>query len=419
MDSRERFLEKARTWPRVETAAQLAGLLSGVKPRRWREYSHVANPPCHASSSGESFAFGDAPGGGLRVYCWACGSETLERAETALGVALQTRRQGGSLRYRDGSGRPQPPPAKYIPSSKTFHAVPLEGEVTVRDFFAAPVWLASVGKGKPATARRGREAWRQSRSPDHGGVRLARYGGQARDTGRDGRPYTFRVLPWASYDEILRIIADPARDVAPGAEPMVSLAGDEDTPFPGDFLLIDFDYSPGRDPEGHGAGIRDTVRRRLAEAGASVYRSRGGHGFHAVLRMAAADILAGRWPRKKRVETEDFGVALDIFPPGFRAPVNLSRERPLDNTAPDHALPALTLAELDAVLSGQDAGQDREPSVSERLDEAQAHAAEPEYARLLVETAEELAREQGASVREWERIHRYKKMFAMSDNRTK
>ena len=49
-----RFIEKAREWPRVETADQLARLLSGVKPRRWREYSYVANPPCHASSSGES-----------------------------------------------------------------------------------------------------------------------------------------------------------------------------------------------------------------------------------------------------------------------------------------------------------------------------------------------------------------------------
>lgn len=190
MDSRERFIEKARTWPRVETADQLARLLSGVKARRWREYSYVANPPCHASSSRESFAFGDASGGGLVVYCWACEGETVEQAENALGVALQVRRQDGSLRYRDGGvGRSTRPLSTAAPTSppqvQRLHATPLGEGITLADFFSTRHWLLSRGKGKPASAKGGSAAWRQSRDPERGGILLARHGGVVRET--DGR----------------------------------------------------------------------------------------------------------------------------------------------------------------------------------------------------------------------------------------
>ena len=122
MNNRERFIEKARTWPRVETADQLAGLLSGVKARRWREYSYIADPPCHVSSSKESFAFGGSPGDGLVVYCWACEGEMVEQAENALDVALQVRRQDGSLRYH--GGRRGPSRRRRQPSTTSGTAAP-------------------------------------------------------------------------------------------------------------------------------------------------------------------------------------------------------------------------------------------------------------------------------------------------------
>ena len=413
MDSRERFVEKARTWPRVETADELAGLLSGAKPRRWREYSYVANPPCHASSSRESFAFGDAPGGGLVVYCWACEGETVESAENALGVALQVRRTDGTLRYRDGgagpSRRPRPSTAPTPrPQEQRLHATPLGDGVTVADFFAARHWLLSAGKGKPATARGGRAAWRQSRDPERGGILLARHGGVVRETDGRGRPYQLRILPWESYGRILELRDDPGLGVSPGAEPMVSLAGDADTPCLGDWLLFDLDYHPDQDPQGVSSPVRDTVGRRLAAAGAPLYDSRSGNGFHAVARLAKEDIEAGQRPRRKRATPGQLpGLAFDLFLPGDRSPLNLSRERPMANNTPDQVLPVFTLEELDMVLRGEERSE-----VSYYLDEASQKSGEPEYAILLVQLAQELADERGATEAEMARLERAKRYFA-------
>ena len=111
------YLERAKNWRRVATAEELAGLLTGVKPKRWRDYQYLATPPCHSSQSGQStaFAFGNAPGGGLVIHCWACHGEAgyLDRLEATLGVALQTRYQNGRLRYAErlsAAARPPPPP---------------------------------------------------------------------------------------------------------------------------------------------------------------------------------------------------------------------------------------------------------------------------------------------------------------------
>ena len=411
MDSRKRFIEKARTWPRVETADQLARLLSGVKPGRWREYSYVANPPCHASSSKKSFTFGDSPGGGLVVYCWACEGETVEQAENALGVALQVRRQDGSLRYRDGrtgqSRRPLPSPAQ-PQEPQRLHATPLGEGVTVGDFFATRHWLLSKGKGKPATARGGRAAWRQSRELNRGGILLARHGGVVQEVDGNGRPYQLRILPWESYDRILELRNDPALGVGRDAEPMVSLAGDANTPCLSDYLLLDMDYHPEQDPQRVSAPVRDTVAQRLAATGAALYYSRSGNGYHAIVRLAVADIEAGLRPRRKRAAPGQLpGLAFDLFLPGDKSPLNLSRERPMANTDPGHVLPIFTLNELDGVLRGEERGE-----VSYYLDEARQRANEPEYAVLLLQVAQELADEGQATEAELERLERAKQYFA-------
>ena len=408
-ESRERFIEKARTWPRVDSAAQLAALLSGVKPQRWRDYSYVANPPCHQSSSGTSLSFGDAPGSGLVIYCWACEGETVQRVEDALGVALQVQRRDGSLRYRDArrTGAPntvKPPQPAPPPEPEPIHATPLGEGITVRHFFDSPFWLLSEGKGKPAAAQRGRAAWRQSRDPKAGGVELARFGGDARDVMRDRSVYQFRVLPWESYDAILAKVADPALRVVEGAEPMVSLAGDEKTPCLGDYLLVDMDYHPEHDPASVSLPVRDTVGQRLADAGAALYKSRSGNGWHAVLRLSASDIEAGNRPQRRRVDPSKVpGLAFDLFLPGSRSPLNISRGRPLANTDPAHVLPVLTLVELDQVLRGHGRSE-----LSELLEEAGRHTAEQEYALLLLQTADDLVAEGRATGAEQDRLARVK-----------
>ena len=390
-ESKERFIEKARAWPRVETADQFARLLSGVKPQRWKDYSYLANPPCHQSSSGTSLSFGDAPGGGLVIYCWACEGDTVQRVEDALGVALQVRRRDGNLRYRaalPGGQRP-PEPRTAAPPRKPdpIHATPLREGITVGQFFDSPFWLLSNGKGRPATARGGLAAWRQSRDSRGGGVKLARFGGQARDVMRDRGVYQFRGLPWDTYDGILAKASDASLRVVPGAEPMVSLAGDEETRCLGDYLLVDLDYHPEHDLGLESRAVRDTIANRLADAGAALYTSRSGNGWHAVLRMSAYDIAAGRHPRRKRVDPQKVpGLALDFFPPSSRSPVNVCRERPLANTSSAHVLPTLTLAELEGVLRGRGRSE-----LSELLEEAGRHTAEPDYAILVLRTAEDLA----------------------------
>ena len=316
-------------------------------------------------------------------------------------------RKGGTARVMGcdrGKSGPRPAP---VPEPQPLHATPLGEGVTVAEFFAGRHWLLSKGKGKPATARAGRAAWRQSREPKRGGILLARHGGVVQEVDANGRPYQLKILPWESYDRILELRDDPALRVSCNAEPMVSLAGDADTPCLSDYLLFDMDYHPEHDPAGVSAPVRDTVAQRLAAAGAALYYSRSGHGFHAVMRLAAEDIEAGRRPRRKRATPGQLpGLAFDMFLPGDKSPLNLSRERPNSNASPDHILPVVTLTELDAVLRGEECGD-----VGQLLDEAAQKAKEPEYAVLLVQMADELAAEGQATEAERERLERAKQYF--------
>ena len=70
------FEEKAKTWKRIMTAEALAARMDNVQVRLRDEYEYIANPPCHASRSGESLHFGNVGiGSGLsaiRISCWHC-----------------------------------------------------------------------------------------------------------------------------------------------------------------------------------------------------------------------------------------------------------------------------------------------------------------------------------------------------------
>ena len=265
----------------------------------------------------------------------------------------------------------------------------------------------SRGKGKPASAKGGSAAWCQSRDPEHGGILLARHGGVVRETDSTGRPYQLRVLPWESYDCILELRDDPDLKISHDAEPTVSLTGDADTPSLGDYLLLDMDYHPEQDPQGVSAPVRDTVAQRLATAGAALFHSRSGNGFHAIVRLAVADIEAGLRPKRKRAAPGQLpGLAFDLFLPGDKSPLNVSRERLMANTDPGHILPIFTLSELDGVLRGEERGE-----VGQLLDEARQRANEPEYAVLLLQAAQELADEGQATPAELARLERAQQYF--------
>ena len=89
------FAERAR-WPRISTAATLSYYLRNVQAKSRGGYQYTSDAPCHESKNpgnGDSFHFGDATGGGLRISCWSCGSGStmVERLEDQFGRGLQVR----------------------------------------------------------------------------------------------------------------------------------------------------------------------------------------------------------------------------------------------------------------------------------------------------------------------------------------
>ena len=97
------FLDKLHL-PLIESASELRMRLNHVQERKYKDYQYIAEPPCHSSSSRESFHFGDAPGGGISVGCWQCQRPGyLDDLESSLGVRIQVRNPNGSWRWRDGA----------------------------------------------------------------------------------------------------------------------------------------------------------------------------------------------------------------------------------------------------------------------------------------------------------------------------
>ncbi len=95
------FAQKAKSGARVTTAYELTKNLDEVRPYRYKDYTWTANPPCHASTSGTSFRFGDHPHGGIIL---AAGNRdgptpaTTNAWETRWGHIQIGYRYGGRLR---------------------------------------------------------------------------------------------------------------------------------------------------------------------------------------------------------------------------------------------------------------------------------------------------------------------------------
>ena len=344
--------DKARNWQRIETAAQLAARLRGVRPRRWRNYQFVADPPCHDSRSRISFQFGDHPRGGLTVTCWACQTPGaggwLNRLEDILGAALQVRYENGALRYSEETDRPQPPPRppKSAPAGNPPALYP--AQATVADLMRAPMWLAVRGRMPwqgvaPERGRLVRQAWRQSMedagAPDGDGLKLARYGGLTQGDNPQGETGVIRIRPWAPLCEIERFIAGlpPAQQVRPA----LALAGSAAYPSPLGLLAIDCDYEPAEDETGQAGAMRDRLRRDCAAAGAPVYGSSGGHGFHALFLLEAERPPLHRRQNKQTPVTLR-GLAAETFLSGAGKMLTVRLDRPLANAEDGRRLPRTT-----------------------------------------------------------------------------
>ena len=351
------FAEKARTWPKIASAAELAPLLRNVKPQRYRHYRYAADPPGHEIASKASFQFGDHPQGGLVVTCWACnGPGWFDRLEDLLGAALQIRYSNGSLRYREpgetARAKPPAPEPRPAPGPAGIH----HREAALRDLQQAPMWIAARGNApwQGLALDQGRladQAYWQSmddlEAPGGDGLAFARYGGVAAVIRPSGETAAIRIRPWAPLPEIREFIAwlnfrEPAR-------PAIALAGSPKTSSPMSLLAIDCDYHPENDPDGAGAQARLRLRKLCAAEGAPVFASSGGHGFHASFLLAPEANPSS--PRHRRAGAPKAqGICAETFLSGSRRMLSVRLDKPLANSGDAARMPLITAGQSEDLI---------------------------------------------------------------------
>ena len=249
---------------------------------------------------------------------------------------------------------PPPPPSPSVPLGLPLGT--LAPPATLGEFWDTPIWLISSGKSPGGFFSQGAlHAYRQSRPPERGGVLLARYGGEVYETSpSSGRSYRLQVLPWLPYDGILEVLSAPGGSrFGRDAVPAVSLAGDPACPAGHRFAVLDADYRPELNSSGRCRLLRDRWLQAAQALGIPVFRSRGGEGFHAVFQYSASDMEAGRWPARKGVKGFGGAVGIDLFLPGSRSMVGVSRDRAIGDYGPDLPLPQVGLDQLLSLVRGR------------------------------------------------------------------
>ena len=360
------FAEKAR-WIRVSTAEALASLLDNVKVQARPPFQYTADPPCHASASGESFHFGDAPGGGIAVSCWSCcrGSGSwasmVDRIEEHIGYAIQARRPDGHLRYRFGAREQHAPPGSRPMARNPVQLFGTECQgLTLGKVLEAPVFFAGRAGRKAAYQVKIGEEWyacRQSLRDADGGLEIARFGGHGWWTKPDTKERVrIQVWHWRSLSELqvqMNLLMEASGD---RLQPCMALGGSEEHPYPLDICVIDFDYKPDLDSSREGAAFRDTFRERMIAAGAPVFLSSSGNGFHALFRQSEKWTRANRAARQgmdrypaDRQKTHS-GAVVEIFMAGVRRHVVLRLERAIANDGSDQLLPVLSRQDVDSMI---------------------------------------------------------------------
>ena len=309
------FTEKAKSWPRVTTADELAEHLEGVRPYRYKDYDWTANPPCHASASGTSFHFGDHPDGGITLGCWApgcAGAGYYDRVEDALGVAIQIRKPNGELRYggrlRGGKRRRQQN------EHPTRPIVVYDDELqTLGDLYEAPYWFVGDGKkGAVWTNAKGkRVAMRQSAN---GGKDLhqCRYGAR-KYPAKQGSGKPARLMSWISYLDIAAGINSSRELERKGCRPCFALSASESVPCNHRLIILDLDYKPVDDEEGIGLKIGRSIISRVTGLNILFFASPSGKGAHLIMRH---NLPAGTELRRSYPKVPRHGAHVDIFASG-------------------------------------------------------------------------------------------------------
>lgn len=361
------FKTKAEEWPRVSTAAELASLLQNVRRYHWRDYQYSADPPCPNAETPGSLIFGDAPGGGLVVTCWGCGSGFIDELEESLKYALQVRYQDGRLRFRANSGGEWTAPVQrshpYQQSELTLLNASLpQAGFTVRDFAELQCWFVGQGKKGHSKIWRGRRfGWRQSKPAEEGGIALARFGGDCREKW-GGKYVPVEIRPWASYSAVCESIKVLERLGSKGIAPVFGMGGDANTPAPHALIIVDVDYKPSKDADGKGKEYRDSLLSRFTDAGWAIYSSTSGNGYHAIAQLSVesfsevsyegrAVTKIGVWEPFGKGSQSETGVALDLFFPGAPFLVAVKLDKPLANASADHILPIVTATEINALVA--------------------------------------------------------------------
>ena len=356
------FATKARTWQRISSSGELASRLGNVQPQLWRGYQYAADPPCHSSDGRSSFLFGDAPGGGITLTCWACldkGSnwnDWIDRIEERLGVAIQVRYSSGNYRYRVNAIEA----AGHVPVASVQRQVVNDGLMVefqdylmVRDMLALPIWFPGIGKKGWTVRVKGETCgWRQSKDDAEGGLALARFGGSSVE-GKLNRRIT--IKPWVTYQYCVNICEWAAKAGYEGVRPVLGMGGSKDTPAPHSLFILDVDYKPSKDLEGEGLRHRDALQARYASAGLSLYHSNSGNGFHAVGQISGEGLYGftrngetihkvGNFEPLGMGTKETTGLSIDLFLPGARFLVAVNIEKPGGGNAPMHQ-PSVLFAE--------------------------------------------------------------------------
>ena len=356
--------ERARR-PRIATASDLARSLTNVRDHSRPPYQFTADAPCHGSKNpgaGDSFHFGDHPQGGLVLGCWQCkgGADMVQRIEDLWGVGIQVRWPNGRLRYTFGAQEQlyappyalpgdTPPPIghKRDSSSVRYHATAGPTRFTLQDLKDAPVWFAGKGKAAWQHEVKGKAyGFRHSLAPEDGGMAVARFGGEGQWNRPDGARVPIMVYPWMPLADLEGRIA--RRPDADHLRPCLSLAGTPELPHPLDVLVIDLDYAPSEDTQGRGNRFRAQLRAQLSGAGAPMFSSSSGNGWHALVRMddafletARIDGTDSRFPLDRKLKIGNSAVA-EIFPAGARRHVVIRWGHPLANGRPECTIPVVS-----------------------------------------------------------------------------
>lgn len=287
--------------------------LSGVQCDPYGAYSHVAEPPCHQSSSGRSFHVGQGDDG-IFAGCWSCrmDEEWRERVESALGIAIKWDfAHLAGYESNNGAGNNEGGPVPVIRlRNPDLQYEDCDGPPTLSALLSMPTWGIGTGK-KPATwrEREGLVGFRQS--TDSGNVDIVRWGGRYVD--RNGRE--IHSKRWTDYRTARKIIGARIQYLR-GTKPILFLGGDERSPSPlGRLCVLDIDYKYDPDKgiveSAEKDAARDSFVERLIGLGIPVAPSSSGRGRHAFVRLSQG--LSERKARTIELHPE---VQVEVFPAG-------------------------------------------------------------------------------------------------------